>query len=208
MPLKIVPLQTTGDGNCLLHALSRAMWGVEMFWELLRKSLHEELTTHLEWYKKIAAEKYEEKEFDQILHQASEKGQHLQFIHVFAMANVLKRPIIIYGSDEDIERYGMGEVIIVILLSTIKLFYDEIGNYLGRHEPRKICDRKILNNLRLLLLSSILPYYSYDQIALFRIILRSWLIQIKNNINLFFSLALLPHSCLLASEHRYETVNY
>lgn len=110
MPVKLVPLQTTGDGNCLLHALSRAMWGVELFWELLRKSLHEELQTNLDWYKKISAEKYEEKEFDQILHQASEKGQHLQFIHVFAMANVLKRPIIIYGSDEDIERYGMGEV--------------------------------------------------------------------------------------------------
>jgi molybdopterin converting factor small subunit len=110
MPVKLVPLQTTGDGNCLLHALSRAMWGVELFWELLRKSLHEELQTNLDWYKKISAEKYEEKEFDQILHQASEKGQHLQFIHVFAMANVLKRPIIIYGSDEDIERYGMGEL--------------------------------------------------------------------------------------------------
>lgn len=28
-PMGLVPLNTTGDGNCLLHAASLAMWGVE-----------------------------------------------------------------------------------------------------------------------------------------------------------------------------------
>ena len=34
---KVAPLRTTGDGNCLLHALSRALWGVEWYHEILRK---------------------------------------------------------------------------------------------------------------------------------------------------------------------------
>jgi hypothetical protein len=29
-PLALVPLNTTGDGNCLLHSASLAMWGVEV----------------------------------------------------------------------------------------------------------------------------------------------------------------------------------
>jgi hypothetical protein len=39
VPEKLLPLSTTGDGNCLLHAASRAMFGVEMYYELLRQKL-------------------------------------------------------------------------------------------------------------------------------------------------------------------------
>lgn len=34
---KVAPVRTTGDGNCLLHATSRALWGVEWYHEMLRK---------------------------------------------------------------------------------------------------------------------------------------------------------------------------
>lgn len=34
---KVAPVRTTGDGNCLLHALSRALWGEEWYHEILRK---------------------------------------------------------------------------------------------------------------------------------------------------------------------------
>jgi len=52
IPEKLVPLKTTGDGNCLLHAISRAIWGVEAYHELLREQLAIELTENLDWYKK------------------------------------------------------------------------------------------------------------------------------------------------------------
>jgi len=29
-PSNLIPLRTTGDGNCLLHAISRALFGVEV----------------------------------------------------------------------------------------------------------------------------------------------------------------------------------
>jgi hypothetical protein len=107
IPGKVVPLQTTGDGNCLLHAISRAIWGVEVFSNLLRKRLHEELQTNIEWYKKAAPLPGD---VEAAIRQAEQKGQTLSFLHVFALSNLLKRPIIVYASDEDIENFGTGEV--------------------------------------------------------------------------------------------------
>ena len=46
----VVPLVTTGDGSCLLHAISRAVWGLELFSSLLRQRLLGELTEHQSWY--------------------------------------------------------------------------------------------------------------------------------------------------------------
>lgn len=45
----MVPLHTTGDGNCLLHAASRGIWGVELFSDLLRHKVCEELQEHQDW---------------------------------------------------------------------------------------------------------------------------------------------------------------
>jgi len=36
-------------------------------------------------------------------------GIYLNFQHIFALSNVLRRPIILYASDNDISRYGTGE---------------------------------------------------------------------------------------------------
>jgi len=108
IPHAVVPLRTTGDGNCLLHAVSRALWGVELYYEVLRSLMAEELRTNQEWYKKVV--QFEELDFAQALKQADGANQHLQFLHVFALSNVLKRPVIIYASDSDAERFGLGEV--------------------------------------------------------------------------------------------------
>jgi hypothetical protein len=43
-------LRGTGDGNCLLHAVSRAIWGIESYHEMLRSQMEMELITHLDWY--------------------------------------------------------------------------------------------------------------------------------------------------------------
>ena len=115
----LVPLYTTGDGNCLLHAASLAMWGFEDKEFILRNALYDSLTTadrnvntlqdrcrmsissmlrdvHVnvsdnDW---IA-------EWQLIVNQARPNSsgfhQSLEESHIFVLANILRRPIIVYG---------------------------------------------------------------------------------------------------------------
>lgn len=105
----IIPLRTTGDGNCLLHALSRALWGSEVYCDVLRSSMYDELKNNTDWYRQNAP-KFEQKEFDEALLWAGVPSAFLGFLHVFALANLLKRPITIYASDQDVSDFGTGEV--------------------------------------------------------------------------------------------------
>lgn len=41
---RLIPMATTGDGNCLLHAASLAMWGIHDRQLMLRKALYDTLT--------------------------------------------------------------------------------------------------------------------------------------------------------------------
>jgi len=61
----VVPLRTTGDGNCLLNAVSRAIFGVEIYWELLRTLVVEELKGNFDWYKEST--EIEKDEWDKAL---------------------------------------------------------------------------------------------------------------------------------------------
>lgn len=44
-----VPRLTRGDGNCLLHAVSRAIWGIELYHRFLRQRLITELENNRDW---------------------------------------------------------------------------------------------------------------------------------------------------------------
>ena len=112
----LVPLYTTGDGNCLLHAASLAMWGFEDRQFILRNALHESLTTAdrnintlqdrcrmymLRDFEVNMSDNDWYLEWQQIVNQAkpSMSGHHqsLEESHIFVLANVLRRPIIVYG---------------------------------------------------------------------------------------------------------------
>jgi hypothetical protein len=140
MPHKVVPLQTTGDGDCLLHAISRALWGVEQYSDLLRQAMLEELQNNAEWYKNATSLA---DDFDNAIRQAREKGQRLSFLHVFALSNFLKRPIIVYAGDADIEKFGTGEVRIYQILcfpSIIQsIFVFGIDTGFSRDDPGCCC---------------------------------------------------------------------
>lgn len=107
IPDRMIPRLTTGDGNCLLHAVSSAVWGVEIFHDLLRKQLHDELTQNLEWYKKSSTERTED-EWQRAVVDAAKVGKYLEFIHIFAVANMIRRPIVLHASPAD--REFLGEV--------------------------------------------------------------------------------------------------
>merc|ERR1712137_929313 len=40
------------------------------------------------------------------LERCKQEDAYLSLLHVFVLANVLKRPILVYGSDDDMESYG------------------------------------------------------------------------------------------------------
>lgn len=47
----MVALQTDGDGHCLVHAVSRALIGTQLFWHPLRIGLLHHFNDHLDKYK-------------------------------------------------------------------------------------------------------------------------------------------------------------
>jgi len=47
---RIIPIHADGDGHCLVHALSRALIGRELFWHSLRKNLQDHLQERLSTY--------------------------------------------------------------------------------------------------------------------------------------------------------------
>ena len=73
----VFPLKTGGDGNCLLRAISIAMWGSENWHEILRNRMHKELIENEEFYKqyfntlviddKITIMENDEKDWNQVL---------------------------------------------------------------------------------------------------------------------------------------------
>lgn len=91
----VVPLTTTGDGSCLLHAISRGLWGLELFSGLLRARLLAELQAHRGWYvERIGAGEYAEA----CAQAAGGTGSYLSNVHAVAVAHVLRRPIAVYGA--------------------------------------------------------------------------------------------------------------
>ncbi|KAM7408451.1 hypothetical protein PAMA_002262 [Pampus argenteus] len=117
---KMVPLRTNGDGNCLLHAASQYMLGVQDTDLVLRKALHgvlKETDTGI-FRARFQAELLQSQEFTQtglryttmnweeewekIVKMASpvSSSNGLQFdsledIHIFVLSNILRRPIIV-----------------------------------------------------------------------------------------------------------------
>ncbi|NXM08194.1 OTU7B protein, partial [Tyrannus savana] len=131
---RLLPLATTGDGNCLLHAASLGMWGFHDRDLMLRKSLYtlmdkgaerEALRRRWRWQQTqqnkesglVYTEEEWQKEWNELIklasseprvHYGSNGGgcggvesseepvyESLEEFHVFVLAHVLKRPIVV-----------------------------------------------------------------------------------------------------------------
>ncbi|KAM9436553.1 OTU domain-containing protein 7B isoform 2-T2 [Clarias gariepinus] len=128
----LLPLATSGDGNCLLHAASLGMWGFHDRDLMLRKSLYalmdhgqerEALKRRWRWQQTmqnkesglVYTEEEWQKEWNELLKLASSEPrihystngtngaesqeepvyESLEEFHVFALAHVLRRPIVV-----------------------------------------------------------------------------------------------------------------
>ncbi|XP_028678970.2 OTU domain-containing protein 7A [Erpetoichthys calabaricus] len=131
---RLLPLATTGDGNCLLHAASLGMWGFHDRDLMLRKSLYammksgterEALKRRWRWQQTqqnkesglVYTEEEWEREWNELLKLASSEPrthlnkngvtsggvdnsedpvyESLEEFHVFVLAHVLRRPIVV-----------------------------------------------------------------------------------------------------------------
>ena len=119
---QLVPLNTVGDGNCLLHAASLAMWGFQDRDFVLRIALahavNDEIrnnTLYQRWKHNREAENQQQfglqlephqwdQEWQMVRQQTSataQAGQNVESLdefHVFILANILRRPVIMYAA--------------------------------------------------------------------------------------------------------------
>jgi len=112
VPQALAPLLTTGDGNCAVHAVSRALWGVEIFHGLLRDGLLAELLDHTAWYRArfaLPPPDTDSDEWDSLLATAGKDRAQLGFMHLQALANAIRRPIVVLAGPADIAEFGTGE---------------------------------------------------------------------------------------------------
>lgn len=140
----LIPIHADGDGHCLVHAISRALVGRELFYYPLRLNLMCHLRDNLERYKELFKNFVDVDEWEDIISECHpnfipKEGElaGLRNIHIFGLANVLKRPIILLDNPKGIESSGdySGELSVVRVISIVCSFQisfiESSGDYLG-----------------------------------------------------------------------------
>ncbi|XP_028834527.1 deubiquitinating protein VCIP135 [Denticeps clupeoides] len=101
----LIPVHVDGDGHCLVHAVSRALVGRELFWHALRENLKQNFKQNLDRYKALFQDFIDSAEWEDIINECDPlftppEGVPLGLrnIHIFGLANVLHRPIILLDS--------------------------------------------------------------------------------------------------------------
>ncbi|XP_039610533.1 deubiquitinating protein VCPIP1 [Polypterus senegalus] len=101
----LIPVHVDGDGHCLVHAVSRALVGRELFWHALRENLKYHFKENLDRYKALFQDFIDAAEWEDIINECDPlfvppEGVPLGLrnIHIFGLANVLHRPIILLDS--------------------------------------------------------------------------------------------------------------
>jgi hypothetical protein len=104
--VRLVPLHTTGDGNCLAHAISLSLIGSEILFYTLRQQLYHELLNNREFY--ILAFGSEDV-YNTALQLSNRPGEAVEPVCVLGFANLLRRPICLMTgrreSGKDDERF-------------------------------------------------------------------------------------------------------
>lgn len=102
-----MPIKVDSDGSCLPHAVSRGLVGQEIYYDMLRASMTNELRTHSGWYRTHTyLQLLDDEEFDKqmkgLIRMATPtrgsivgEEKHLEGIHILALANALMRPILL-----------------------------------------------------------------------------------------------------------------
>ncbi|XP_028414019.1 tumor necrosis factor alpha-induced protein 3-like [Dendronephthya gigantea] len=143
---KFLPLQTLGDGNCLMHAVSQCMWAVQDRRLTLRKSVYQALiedqTDMLRKRWQFEEEQRLEKQNGSPVDCSNEQWDEdwrktvelastnslnaLGEIHIFVLANLLRRPILVLcddilrgNYDESLSDVNLGGIYLPLLCDSV-----------------------------------------------------------------------------------------
>ncbi|XP_062504315.1 deubiquitinating protein VCPIP1-like [Corticium candelabrum] len=110
---RLVPIHVDGDGHCLVHAVSRCLVGRELFWHALRTNMRDHLVSNLDRYQAALQDFGVGIDWEEIIAEADAdyrpahgEAHGLGNIHIFALANVLRRPIILLDGAEGMQSSG------------------------------------------------------------------------------------------------------
>lgn len=110
---RLLPIHADGDGHCLVHATSRALIGRELFWHALRENLKIHLQENLDAYKNLFQDFVDTDEWKDIIDECDPyfvppNGEPLGMrnIHIFGLANILRRPIVLLDSLQGMQSSG------------------------------------------------------------------------------------------------------
>ena len=110
---RLLPIHADGDGHCLVHAVSRALVGRELFWHALRANLKSHFIAQLGMYKALFKEFIDEVEWKDIIEECDpdfipREGEALGLrnMHILGLAHVLRRPIILLDSIHGLNSSG------------------------------------------------------------------------------------------------------
>ena len=82
-PNIVLPLKTRPDGNCMVNAVSVAIWGTDLFSAFLRVKMTEELEGNKSWYVERLEKAHSgcgEKEFKEAVEKANVRDIYSEFI--------------------------------------------------------------------------------------------------------------------------------
>lgn len=109
----LTPVHCDPDGHCLVHAVSRCLTGLELLWHCLRMSLKRHIATNLEQYATLFNGFFDDTEWIDIIEECDvnyqppfEEMHGLRLVHVFALANMLGRVIILFDSLTELHKCG------------------------------------------------------------------------------------------------------
>ena len=99
------PIEVEGDGSCLFHSVSRALFGQEIFNRVLRSLCVAEMQAHKAWYAQHLYFGSEDtvQEFLDLIRAPTSEAPTTTFV---ALAHVLRRPVVLLSSLADITPAG------------------------------------------------------------------------------------------------------
>jgi len=100
----VVPVHVQGKGNRLAEAVSKAIWGTEVYASLLLSKIYNEIAQYWTYYRNVVPK---QEDLDEFMRETV-SGESLKFFHILALCNVLSRPIFVYAPPSLNVLHGIG----------------------------------------------------------------------------------------------------
>lgn len=166
--IELIPIKTTSDGNCLLHAVSIGVFGHEDKSLALRGHFYNYMEKHSAALKELyvifekmkieadglTVQEYTwDKDWQEVVEISKPKAgkiqKSLEEIHIFALANMLNRPIVVFApsymydvNGQPISPIKIGGIYIPSLFEVDNTYQPLLLSYLHGHFSALLCNER------------------------------------------------------------------